>query len=191
MWSVSTSCFHLISKFGVVICLGVGLLNHNLLPLLVPSGTSIIFSIPALPTPIPTHRGGEFPLLHIFSSTGYWQTWQWGPIGLMWSGPSLEFGVEPLQSLTGCEVGSRLPFSWWVSNLAPWSQMLFQSSLKTSCPRKPLLGSPLGWLPISALSLKHLNYYVSYHVLISRRKGLSLILRRPWYLKLFILRQEF
>ena len=55
----------------VDLCLGVGLLNHNLLPLLVPSGTSIIFSIPALPTPIPTHRGGEFPLLHIFSSTGY------------------------------------------------------------------------------------------------------------------------
>ena len=52
-------------------CLGVGLLNHTLLPLLVPSGTSIFFSIPALPTPIPTHRGGEFPLLHIFSSTGY------------------------------------------------------------------------------------------------------------------------
>ena len=52
-------------------CLGVGLLNHRLLPLLVPSGTSIFFSIPALPTPIPTHRGGEFPLLHIFSSTGY------------------------------------------------------------------------------------------------------------------------
>ena len=55
----------------VDLCLGVGLLNHNLLPLLVPSGTSIIFSIPALPTPIPTHRGGEFPLLHIFSSFGY------------------------------------------------------------------------------------------------------------------------
>src|SRR5574337_715044 len=55
----------------VYLCLGVGLLNHTLLPLLVPSGTSIIFSIPALPTPIPTHRGGEFPLLHIFSSTGY------------------------------------------------------------------------------------------------------------------------
>jgi acetate kinase len=36
-----------------------------------PEGTSIIFSIPALPTPIPTHRGGEFPLLHIFSSIGY------------------------------------------------------------------------------------------------------------------------
>ena len=55
----------------VYLCLGVGLLNHTLLPLLVPSGTSIIFSIPALPTPVPTHRGGEFPLLHIFSSTGY------------------------------------------------------------------------------------------------------------------------
>ena len=55
----------------VYLCLGVGLLNHRLLPLLVPSGTSIIFSIPALPTPVPTHRGGEFPLLHIFSSTGY------------------------------------------------------------------------------------------------------------------------
>lgn len=55
----------------VYLCLGVGLLNHTLLPLLVPSGTSIIFSIPALPTPIPTHRGGEFPLLHIFSSIGY------------------------------------------------------------------------------------------------------------------------
>jgi hypothetical protein len=55
----------------VDLCLGVGLLNHTLLPLLVPSGTSIFFSIPALPMPIPTHRGGEFPLLHIFSSTGY------------------------------------------------------------------------------------------------------------------------
>ena len=55
----------------VYLCLGVGLLNHTLLPLLVPSGTSIFFSIPALPTPIPTHRGGEFPLLHIFSSIGY------------------------------------------------------------------------------------------------------------------------
>ena len=55
----------------VDLCLGVGLLNHTLLPILVPSGTSIIFSIPALPTPIPTHRGGEFPLLHIFSSIGY------------------------------------------------------------------------------------------------------------------------
>ena len=55
----------------VYLCLGVGLRNHTLLPLLVPSGTSIFFSIPALPMPIPTHRGGEFPLLHIFSSTGY------------------------------------------------------------------------------------------------------------------------
>ena len=55
----------------VDLCLGVGLLNHRLLPLLVPLGTSIGFSIPALPTPIPTHRGGEFPLLHIFSSICY------------------------------------------------------------------------------------------------------------------------
>ena len=55
----------------VDLCLGVGLLNHRLLPLLVPSGTSIRFSIPALPTAIPTHRGGEFPLLHIFSSICY------------------------------------------------------------------------------------------------------------------------
>ena len=79
--------------------LGVGLLNHRLLLLLVPSRTSILFSIPAVPTPIPTQRGGEFPLLHSFSSICYGQTLQWGPIGLGRSGPSLAFGVESLQSL--------------------------------------------------------------------------------------------
>ena len=45
----------------VDICLGVGLLNHMVLLVLVPSGTSILFSIVALPTHIPTNRGGEFP----------------------------------------------------------------------------------------------------------------------------------
>ncbi|CAD7015485.1 unnamed protein product [Ceratitis capitata] len=35
----------------VYLCLGVGLLNHTLLPLLVPSGTSIFFSIPLYPCP--------------------------------------------------------------------------------------------------------------------------------------------
>ena len=61
---------------GVDLCLGVGLLNHRLLLLLVPSRTSILFSIPAVPTPIPTQRGGEFPLLHSFSSICYGQTLQ-------------------------------------------------------------------------------------------------------------------
>ena len=58
----------------VDICLGVGLLNHMVLLVLVPSGTSILFSIVALPTHIPTNGGGEFPFLHILSSICYLQT---------------------------------------------------------------------------------------------------------------------
>ena len=57
----------------VDICLGVGLLNMVLL-VLVPLGTSILFSIVALPTHIPTNGGGEFPFLHILSSICYLQT---------------------------------------------------------------------------------------------------------------------
>src|SRR5574340_233390 len=52
----------------VDICLGVGLLNHMVLLVLVLSGTSILFSVVALPTHIPTNSGGEFPFLHILSS---------------------------------------------------------------------------------------------------------------------------
>ena len=58
----------------VDMCLGVGLLNHMVLLGLVPSGTSILFSIVALPTHIPTNGGGEFPFLHILSSICYLQT---------------------------------------------------------------------------------------------------------------------
>ena len=58
----------------VDMCLGVGLLNHMVLLGLDPSGTSILFSIVALPTHIPTNGGGEFPFLHILSSICYLQT---------------------------------------------------------------------------------------------------------------------
>ena len=44
----------------VDMCLGVGLLNHMVLLGLVPSGTSILFSIVALPTHIPTNGGGVY-----------------------------------------------------------------------------------------------------------------------------------
>lgn len=91
-----------------------------------------------------TPSGGEFPLLHIFSSTGYWQTSQWGPIGLMWSGPSLEFGVEPLQSLV------------------MWSKMTFW---KCRCNAVTSLLQRLSYFP-SILKIRPLPFRLAPHVLL-------------------------
>ena len=54
--------------FSLDICSGVGLLDHMVALFLVFKGTSIFFSIVALPVYIPTNSDGGFPFLHILSS---------------------------------------------------------------------------------------------------------------------------
>ena len=54
--------------FSLDICSEVGLLDHMVALFLVFKGTSIFFSIVALPVYIPTNSDGGFPFLHILSS---------------------------------------------------------------------------------------------------------------------------
>ena len=60
-------------EFCPDICPGVGLLDHMLTLFLV-QGTSILFSIVAAPTYIPTNSAEGFPFLYILSSTCYLYT---------------------------------------------------------------------------------------------------------------------
>ena len=59
-------------SFGIIfsldICPGVGLVDHVVALFLVFKGTSIFFSIMALPVYIPTNSVGGFPFLHILSN---------------------------------------------------------------------------------------------------------------------------
>ena len=55
----------------LVICPGVGLLDHMVTLFLAFEGTSIVFSILAAPIYIPTNSIGRFPFLHTLSSIYY------------------------------------------------------------------------------------------------------------------------
>jgi len=57
--------------FSLDICPGVGFLDHMVAVFLVFKGTSIFFSIVALPVYIPTNSVGGFPFLHILSRIYY------------------------------------------------------------------------------------------------------------------------
>ena len=53
------------------ICPEVGLLDHVAVLFLIPCGTSILFSIAAVPVYIPINSVGGFPFLHTVSSIYY------------------------------------------------------------------------------------------------------------------------
>ena len=52
----------------VAVCPGVEFLSHTVILDLVSCGTSILFSIVAVPTYIPTNSVGGFPFFHILVS---------------------------------------------------------------------------------------------------------------------------
>ena len=61
-------------EFCLGICPGGGLLDHMIILFLVFLGTSILFSIVAAPTYIPTNSVGGFCFLHNLSSIYYLYT---------------------------------------------------------------------------------------------------------------------
>ena len=83
--------FKLVFLFSSNICPGVGLLDHMVVLVLVFWGTSILFSIVAAPTYIPTNSVGGFPFLHILTNICYlWSFW-WYLFWQVWSDISLWF----------------------------------------------------------------------------------------------------
>ena len=87
------------------------MLYHMVLLFLVFGETSILFSIEATPTYIPTSSSGKFPFLHILSSTCFCRLiknvhsrvpvvaqWKLNPPGTM------RFQVQPLASLGGLRI---------------------------------------------------------------------------------------
>ena len=61
----------------------VGLLNHMVVLFLIFWGNSILFSIMAVPVPVPTHSAGFLSFLHIFASTYLFSFWWW-PFCQVW-----------------------------------------------------------------------------------------------------------